>query len=384
MAQAGGRGRRRGRHGGGGLNRQGGRRGARARQRHDCKDPGPARRDRSGGPGAGRTHDRPGSRGARPKRGARRGGSRRPSGGGGGRRRRHEGLAGGPQGRGRERSGRERRSRLRAGRQGDEGRRARGGERRAGCHRGAGAGRCAGRRGEALARPRGDARAGDEREPLGSHRHLLPDALRGRSRCQAQGAERRAQGARDEGLLHPFDRLGDRRGRSPVGRDGAGLRRERREAAGDRARRGESRDRGRRRAKGRLAQPDGPVHQGRRWPRVRGLPRLLRGPDQQDAREQADRRRLSGHEHHAHQPGRARDGRVGPAPVGRPGNDRRHRVDRLPGRVGPRARRQAEVARRLEGDDDDVDLRSPDHPGSRVRLVLAPHRRAAPGRGRFL
>ena len=125
-----------------------------------------------------------------------------------------------------------------------------------------------------------------------------------------------------------------------------------------------------------------PVHQGRRRARLRRLPRLLRGPDHQDAREQAHRRRLPGHEHHAHQPGRPRDGRLGAAPDGRPGHDRRHRLDRLPGRVGPRAGRQAQGARRLEGDDDDVDLRPPHHPGRRVGLVPAPHRPAAPGRGR--
>ena len=61
---------------------------------------------------------------------------------------------------------------------------------------------------------------------------------------------------------------------------------------------------------------------------------LLRGPDHKDAGEQADRRRLSGNEHHADQPGRPRHGRVRAAAAGRPGNDRRHRVDRLPGRVG--------------------------------------------------
>ena len=55
----------------------------------------------------------------------------------------------------------------------------------------------------------------------------------------------------------------------------------------------------------------------------------------------------------------------------RPGHDRRHRLDRLPGRVGPRHRRPDQGARRLEGDDDDVHLRPPDHPGRRVGLVPA-------------
>ena len=40
------------------------------------------------------------------------------------------------------------------------------------------------------------------------------------------------------------------------------------------------------------------------------------------------------------------------------------------------------VARDLEGDDDDVHVRPPGHPGRRVGLVPAPDRPAAPGRGR--
>ena len=126
-----------------------------------------------------------------------------------------------------------------------------------------------------------------------------------------------------------------------------------------------------------VAEPDGAVHQGRRDPRLRGLPRLLRGPDHQDAREPAHRGRLQGHQHHAHQPGRARDGRLRAAADGRPGHDRRHRLDRLPGRVAARARRQGQGARRLQGDDDDLDLRPPRHPGRRVGVVPAPHRPAA-------
>ena len=67
-----------------------------------------------------------------------------------------------------------------------------------------------------------------------------------------------------------------------------------------------------------------------------------------------------------------------------PGHDRRHRLDRLPGRVGPRAGREDQGARRLEGHDDDLDLRPPHHPGRGVGLVPAPDRRAAAGRGRLL
>ena len=151
----------------------------------------------------------------------------------------------------------------------------------------------------------------------------------------------------------------------------------------DRERARQPRDRRRRRAP-RRAQPDGALHQGRRRVRLRRLPRLLRGPDHQDAREQAHRRRLPGHEHLADQPRRPRHGRVGAAADERPGDDHRDRLDRLPARVGPRPGREDQGARRLEGDDDDVHLRPPDHPGRRVGLVPAPDRPAAPGRGRLL
>ena len=44
----------------------------------------------------------------------------------------------------------------------------------------------------------------------------------------------------------------------------------------------------------------------------------------------------------------------------------------------------AAPARRLEGDDADLDLRPPGDPGRRVRRLPAPHRAAAAGRGRLL
>ena len=53
------------------------------------------------------------------------------------------------------------------------------------------------------------------------------------------------------------------------------------------------------------AGPPRPLHQGGREPRLRRVSRLLRGADHQDAREQAHRRRLPGHDDHADQPGRA-------------------------------------------------------------------------------
>ncbi len=153
--------------------------------------------------------------------------------------------------------------------------------------------------------------------------------------------------------------------------------RARRQAVRDRERAGQPRHRGRRRAQGRLAQPDGAGDQGRRRARLRRLPLLLRGPDHEDAGEQAHRRRLPGHQHLADQPGRDRHRRLGPPPDEGPERDHRHRRDRLPARVGPRLARAAAPARRLEDDDADLDLRPPGDPGRRVRRLPAPHRAAA-------
>ena len=65
--------------------------------------------------------------------------------------------------------------------------------------------------------------------------------------------------------------------------DGPRLRGGGRQAAGGRARLDQPGDRRRRRAKGRLAEPDGALHQGSRRRRLHRLPLLLRGPDHQDA-----------------------------------------------------------------------------------------------------
>ena len=100
--------------------------------------------------------------------------------------------------------------------------------------------------------------------------------------------------------------------------------------------------------------------------------------------EQAQRRRLPGDDDHAHQSGRARHVGVCSPADGGPGNDRRHRLDRISGRVGPRPRREAQGPRRVEGDDDDVDLRPSGDPGGRIGLVPATDRSAAPGRGLLL
>ena len=81
-----------------------------------------------------------------------------------------------------------------------------------------------------------------------------------------------------------------------------------------------------------------PCIKGADGPRLRELPCLLRGPDHQDAREQAHRRRLPGHQHLAHQSGRARHRRLGPEAARRAGHDHRHRLDRLSGPNGPTRR----------------------------------------------
>ena len=77
-----------------------------------------------------------------------------------------------------------------------------------------------------------------------------------------------------------------------------------------------------------------PAIKGSDGPRLRRLPLLLRGADHEDAREQAHRRRLPGHQHLADQPGRDRHDRLGAAPAQRPERDHRHRLDRLPAGVG--------------------------------------------------
>ena len=127
-----------------------------------------------------------------------------------------------------------------------------------------------------------------------------------------------------------------------------------------------------------------PAIKGSAGPRLRRLPLLLRRADREDAREQAHRRRLPRHQHLAHQPGRDRHRRLGAAPARRPERDHRHRLDRLPAGVAARLAGTDQAARRLEGDDADLDLRPPGDPGRRVGRLPAPGRAAAAGRGRLL
>ncbi len=145
------------------------------------------------------------------------------------------------------------------------------------------------------------------------------------------------------------------------------------------------RHRGRRGAKGRLAQPDGPLHQGRRT----ALDFTGFHSYYEDLITKTRENKLTADDFQSTNitltnPGRPRHRRLRPAPADGPGDDRRHRLDRLPGRVGPRPRRQDQGARHLEGHDDDLDLRPPHHPGRRVGVVPAPDRPAAPGGGRLL
>ena len=115
-------------------------------------------------------------------------------------------------------------------------------------------------------------------------------------------------------------------------------------------------------------------------PAVRRFLARLRRARGEGAHEHAHRRRPRGRQHHAHQPGRAGHGRLGAAADDRPGHDRRHRLDRLPG--GPRQHRRDD--RRREGHDDDLDLRPPHHPGRRVRALPGADRGLPAGRARLL
>ena len=103
------------------------------------------------------------------------------------------------------------------------------------------------------------------------------------------------------------------------------------------------------------------------------------------ARQHAAARRLPGREHHAHQPGRHRHGRLGAAADARPGHDHRHRRDRLPAR--PRRRPTRRGSRELGVQKVMTmtsHLRPPRDPGRGVGRVPAPDRPAAPGRRRLL
>ena len=110
------------------------------------------------------------------------------------------------------------------------------------------------------------------------------------------------------------------------------------------------------------------------------LCRAVRRARPEGPRQHVDRRRPDRRQPDAHQPGRDRHDRLGPAADGRPGHDRRDRLDR----ISRRARERRPTGRRGEGHDDDLDLRSPRHPGRRVGALPGPDRGPAQGRGALL
>ncbi len=190
-----------------------------------------------------------------------------------------------------------------------------------------------------------------------------------------------------QGELHAPHRLGDR----ACARRGPGpqrlLRRGRRRQGDGRRRppppRGaRHRDRpaqGRRRSDARR-----PRDQGRRHPRLRGLPPRLRGAGAQGPRQQAGGRRFRRRHRDGHEPWDSRDDPVGAAADAWPGGDRRRRRSRLPGGVRRDRPRLAGRARPRQGRHAHLDLRPPDHPGRRVRTVPQVRPRAAPRRARLL
>ena len=233
------------------------------------------------------------------------------------------------------------------------------------------------RLGEAAQGRRRDARALHGRVALDPDRDLVPHDRRHHARRPPQAA----QGVRQEGLLHAPDRLRDRaRGDGADAGHDQRLRGDRRQAARHRHRPGQPRHRRRRREEGRRPHPDGARHPRRRPPDLPAVPRRLQRPDRPRPREQAHRGRPPGRQRLAHQPRRHRHGRLRAAADERPGHDRRHGLDRLPGR--PRGDRRRD--RRREGDDDDLDVRPPGHPGRRVGPVPAGRRGLPPGRARLL
>ena len=114
--------------------------------------------------------------------------------------------------------------------------------------------------------------------------------------------------------------------------------------------------------------------------RFDAFPRCLRRAGGEGAHEHPHGRRPDGREHDADEPRWPRHGRLRPAADGRPGHDRRHRLDRLPRRPGGHRRDD----RRGEGHDDDLDIRPSHHPGGRVGALPGEDRGIPAGRARLL
>ena len=133
------------------------------------------------------------------------------------------------------------------------------------------------------------------------------------------------------------------------------------------ARPGPPRHRGRRAEEGRHAHAAGAQHQGRGHARLRGVPEGLRRP-RGAARARARSRPTTSWARRSRSPTPAPSAPPpsAPAPDARPGPDRGHRRPRLPGRVPLDGAAHAVAARHQQGDDGDLHLRPPHHPGRGV------------------
>ena len=189
---------------------------------------------------------------------------------------------------------------------------------------------------------------------------------------------------RRQGQLHAPHRLGDHPGAQGVPEPERVLRRDRRQAVRRRARARQPRHRDRPAQARRHARAAGAEHQARRHADVRRVPRDLRGPHHARARQQADRRRLPGHDDLADQPRRHRHRALRAAPDEGPGLHRRRRRPRVPGRVPGREREDAQRARDRQDDHAHQHLRPPRHPGRRLGRVPQEGARAAHRAARLL
>ena len=99
---------------------------------------------------------------------------------------------------------------------------------------------------------------------------------------------------------------------------------------------------------------------------LRRVPEGLRRPRGPLAQGHDLARRLHGHHGLAHEPGHGGHDLLGAAPHARPGRHRRDRRPRLPGRVQVDGPAHARAPRHQQGDDGDVHLRPPHHPGRGV------------------
>ena len=263
---------------------------------------------------------------------------------------------------------------------------------------------CPGRRTRGSAQPGGPAQrhpggAGQDRAPRRAradrqeHGHLADGADRDqRPLAAGQAADRPARGdqqpsapgPRRQGLLHPPHRLRDGAGAQDAPGDEQRLRRGRRQAdhggAGPRQPRP-----GHRHAQARRhPAAAGAEHQELRDARLRAVLVRVRADRQEGPGRSADRRGLRRHHHHADQPRHHRHQPLGAAADAGPGRDHRRRLDGVPAGVPGLRPRQAGPDERLQGDDADLDLRPPGHPGRPVRAVPAAAARPAARRGRLL